>query len=207
MCRLPNGGTVTTKKSTSKNRPAKKPAAKKPAAKKAARKGHEPAARVSKAGSRVRTRSGKQVGWDKASALYGKYFFDTKVRGYDLRTDLGVASAIESGVSTKAVEDVIESGIVEPGVLYEFVVPRRTLAHRKAKDQRLTSEESDRLARVLRVYARSEDALGDPDRAYRWLRKPNRALGGKTPLELLSSEAGARAVEKVLGRLEHGVFS
>jgi putative toxin-antitoxin system antitoxin component (TIGR02293 family) len=110
-------------------------------------------------------------------------------------------------VSTKAVEDVIKSGIVEPGVLYEFVVPRRTLAHRKAKDQRLTSEESDRLARVLRVYARSEEALGDPERSYRWIRKPNRALQGKTPLELLSSEAGARAVEKVLGRLEHGVFS
>jgi putative toxin-antitoxin system antitoxin component (TIGR02293 family) len=193
---------MTTKKSTSEDN-----AAKEAAAKKAAKKVRMSAGRVSKAGSRVRTHSGKQAGRDKASLLHGKYFFGTKVHAYDLHTDLGVASAIESGVSTKAVEDVIDSGIVEPEVLYEFVVPRRTLAHRKAKNQRLTSEESDRLARVLRVYARSEDALGDSDRAFRWLRKPNRALEGKTPLELLSSEAGARAVEKVLGRLEHGVFS
>jgi putative toxin-antitoxin system antitoxin component (TIGR02293 family) len=193
---------MTTKKSTSK-----KTQAKKPAAKNVAKKGRKPATRGSATSPRVRTLSGKAVGRDKASSLYGKYFLETKVHGYDLRTDLGVASAIATGVSTKAVEDVIKSGIVEPGVLYEFVVPRRTLAHRKAKDQRLTSEESDRLARVLRVYARSEEALGDPERSYRWIRKANRALQGKTPLELLSSEAGARAVEKVLGRLEHGVFS
>jgi len=194
---------MTTKKSSSKKTGPKQPAAKKAAAK----QGRKPAARGSATEARVRARSGKVVGRDKASSLYGKYFLETKVRGYDLLTDLGVAKAIDTGVSTNAVEDVIKSGIVEPGVMYEFVVPRRTLAHRKAKDQRLTSEESDRLARVLRVYSRSEDALGDAKRAYRWIRKPNRALEGKTPLELLSSEAGARAVEKVLGRIEHGVFS
>lgn len=142
-----------------------------------------------------------------ASSVYGEYFLDTSAHGYDLRTDLGAARAIESGVSTDAVDDVIDAGIVEADVVYRYVVPRRTLAHRKAGDQRLTSEESDRLARVLRVHAKSDEALGDAERARRWMRKPNRALQGRTPLELLSSEAGARAVEKVLGRLEHGVFS
>lgn len=150
---------------------------------------------------------GKAVVREKAASLYGKYFLETEPQGYDLRTDLGVANAVETGVSTQAIEEVIEAGIVEPGVLYDLVVPRRTLNHRRARDQRLTSEESDRLARVLRVYARSEEVLDDAEAASRWLRKPNRALQGKTPLELLSSEAGARAVEKVLGRLEHGVFS
>ena len=34
-----------------------------------------------------------------------------------------------------------------------------------------------------------------------------KALGEKVPLELLVTELGAREVEALIGRLEHGVFS
>lgn len=149
-------------------------------------------------------------GDERASTLYGKYFLRdaaATVPGYDLRSDLGVAEAIGEGVPTSAVEEAIDSGVIEADVVYEMVVPRRTLSYRKARDQHLSPEQSDRLARVLRVYARAEEALGDRDRATRWLQKENRALNGKVPLALLSSDAGARAVEKVLGRIEHGIFS
>lgn len=37
--------------------------------------------------------------------------------------------------------------------------------------------------------------------------KPNRALGGERPLALLDSDVGSLAVERVLGRIEHGVYS
>jgi putative toxin-antitoxin system antitoxin component (TIGR02293 family) len=55
--------------------------------------------------------------------------------------------------------------------------------------------------------ARAEEALGDSEKAHRWLGRENRALGGERPVALLDSDAGARAVERVLGRIEHGVFS
>ena len=48
---------------------------------------------------------------------------------------------------------------------------------------------------------------GDSRAAERWLSSPRRALGGATPLELAKTEAGAREVEALIGRLEHGVFS
>jgi uncharacterized protein (DUF2384 family) len=34
-----------------------------------------------------------------------------------------------------------------------------------------------------------------------------RALGGRSPLDFAQTEPGAREVENVIGRLEHGVFS
>jgi uncharacterized protein (DUF2384 family) len=37
--------------------------------------------------------------------------------------------------------------------------------------------------------------------------KIQKGLGGKTPLEYADTEPGAREVEDLLGRLEHGVFS
>ena len=48
---------------------------------------------------------------------------------------------------------------------------------------------------------------GDVKGAKRWLRAPKLALGGKTPLDLASTETGARQVEDLIGRLEHGVFT
>lgn len=76
-----------------------------------------------------------------------------------------------------------------------------------AKSARLSPAESERLARVVRIIARAEEALGDREKARRWLRKANRALAGRRPLHLLDSDAGARMVERVPGRIEHGIYS
>jgi putative toxin-antitoxin system antitoxin component (TIGR02293 family) len=120
---------------------------------------------------------------------------------------LHLAGEIRKGLPTRVVEEVIESGLLTAADIYELVLPRRTLAYRREKEQRLSPEESDRLARIVRILVRSEQALGSTEHAASWLRKPNRALAGECPIELLSSDAGARAVETVLGRVEHGVYS
>ena len=41
----------------------------------------------------------------------------------------------------------------------------------------------------------------------RWLNSPQVGLGGATPLEYAETEVGAREVEDLLGRIEHGVYS
>lgn len=96
---------------------------------------------------------------------------------------------------------------MEPDVVYTLVIPRRTLADRKQKEKSLSPEQSDRLSRVLRIYSRAEEAIGDVSRAHRWLHRANRSLEGNRPIDLLGTDAGSRAVEKVLGRIEHGVIS
>lgn len=125
----------------------------------------------------------------------------------DVRSDLDIAALIEKGLPLRVVDVVLESGLLRPDELYVLVVPRRTLAHRKENQHTLSPEQSDRLARAVRVITRAEEALGSLDKATRWMRKENRALGGKRPIDLLKSDAGARMVERVLGRMEHGVYS
>ncbi len=68
-------------------------------------------------------------------------------------------------------------------------------------------EGSDRLRRLVRVFARAEEVLGSSGKASRWLSRTNRALGGETPLSLLDTDAGSQEVEAVLGRIEKGVYS
>lgn len=131
----------------------------------------------------------------------------SRVLRREIRSEMDLADLIHDGLPTRAVDAALKSGLLEASEVYLLVVPRRTLAHRKEKQQTLTPDQSDRLARVARVTWRAREAIGDEEKAARWLRKENRALGGRRPLELLESDVGARMVERVLGRIEHGVYS
>lgn len=100
-----------------------------------------------------------------------------------------------------------ESGFGQGEAETVLRIPRRTLARRREQG-RLSWEESERLYRLSELFRRTLEAFrGNEAESRAWLTRPCRALGDATPLEFASIEAGAREVEKVLGRLQHGVFS
>lgn len=91
--------------------------------------------------------------------------------------------------------------------IFELVVPKRTLARRQARKEPLTVEETDKALRLARIAGLARQVFGDDAKAHRWLRKPKRELNGATPLAFLASEAGARTVEQMLHRIDHGMFA
>jgi putative toxin-antitoxin system antitoxin component (TIGR02293 family) len=82
----------------------------------------------------------------------------------------------------------------------------RSLQRRRGSG-RLARYESDRLYRLARIVAIASEYLGDRERAMRWLKHPNRALGGLAPVAAIDTELGARQVENVLGRIAYGGIS
>ena len=82
-------------------------------------------------------------------------------------------------------------------------IPTRTLSRRK----RFKPSESDRIFRLSHLFQRAAEVLGNIEETRRWFSSPRKALGGKTPMELSDTDIGAREVEDLLGRIEHGVFS
>ncbi len=91
--------------------------------------------------------------------------------------------------------------------IWALVVPKRTLARRIAGNEPLTVEETDRALRLERIAALGDRVFGNHQKAYRWMRKPKRLLDGRTPVDFLASESGARQVEEMLYRIEHGMFA
>lgn len=85
-------------------------------------------------------------------------------------------------------------------------ISRATL-HRRKKTGQLETPESERIVRIGRLMARATEVLGSEKAAREWLRTPAIAFRGESPLAYLDTEIGAREVENLLGRLEHGVFS
>ena len=83
----------------------------------------------------------------------------------------------------------------------------RTLARLDPAKSRLDLVSGDRLVRAARLFAIAADVLEDVESAVRWLKSPQRALSGAIPLQRAGTDVGAREVEALLGRMEHGVYT
>jgi len=97
-------------------------------------------------------------------------------------------------------------GLTEDRLGQLIGIPKATL-HRRKKAMHLERSESDRLVRYGRLFQRATAALGGEAAARSWLSAPAIAFHDETPLDYADTEIGAREVEALLGRLEHGVFS
>jgi len=85
-------------------------------------------------------------------------------------------------------------------------ISRATL-HRRKTAGKLAALESDRLVRFARLTERATEVLGSLEEARKWLKTPQRGLGGERPLDYAQTEVGAREVENLLGRIEYGVLA
>ena len=123
------------------------------------------------------------------------------------RSALDWVALIRKGISSSAVDSLTMAiHITQSELALALGIPIRTLARRK-KEGTLSSEESTKLIRLARVVERAEEVFENLDIATHWLKSPNTALAGVTPLSLLDTDIGADSVLDTLGRIEHGVFA
>lgn len=121
-----------------------------------------------------------------------------------LTSEQDLVRLVEERLPTAAIDRLRRSGVTDAEI-FSIVIPRRTLGHRRARRQHLTRDESDRVVRLVRIAARAEQVFGDRERCWRWLRAPKRQFHGRSPLQLVASEAGARLVEELLYRIDDGM--
>jgi putative toxin-antitoxin system antitoxin component (TIGR02293 family) len=127
-----------------------------------------------------------------------------EVLNREIGSEAELAEIVRGGFAYGVLDHVIQSNDLKPSEVYALIGTRRTLMRKKREGTRLSPSESGRLARIVATIDRAEAALGDRDVTRRWLRKPNRALAGKRPIDLLGSDAGTRMVEHIVGQLERG---
>ena len=124
----------------------------------------------------------------------------------EVANPIEMAQAVRVGLpwaSFEAVGSALE--ISQAELAHVLHIRSRTLSRRKDTG-RLESMESDRLVRLTRILAHAVEVFENLDGARDWLECENRALGSQKPLDLLDTDAGAREVDEVLGRIEHGIF-
>ncbi|MRX36895.1 antitoxin Xre/MbcA/ParS toxin-binding domain-containing protein [Aminobacter sp. MDW-2] len=127
----------------------------------------------------------------------------TPVLGLDIRSQAELAMAVQRRLPLASLKGLSLAGLSEQEI-ERFVIPQRTRRHRAEKNQPLTVEESDRAVRLARIQSLAEETFADAGKANLWLRKQLAELGGETPLNVAQTEAGARVIESILGKITWG---
>lgn len=115
------------------------------------------------------------------------------------------AQRIEDGIPFSALAAFLKD-VDRDSVLEALRMSKRTFERRREQG-RLLPDESDRFYRLVQLYALATDVLGDTASARDWMSSPAVAFAGRQPLEIARNEAGARQIEDLLLRIEHGVYN
>ena len=141
-------------------------------------------------------------------------FHPPSLRRQGVLHELGLASepaaliaAVKAGLDVRVFVDLARRLGVSEARLAEIAGIASTTLTRRKRAGTLSPAESERVLRLAALLERAAHVFEDEAGAADWLRAPNLALGGDTPLALADTELGAREVEDLLGRLEHGVYS
>lgn len=92
---------------------------------------------------------------------------------------------------------------------FRLVGPETTIRRRLQEKQNFTVDESERLVRLARIASKAEALFGNSSAAKAWLATRADYLSDATPispLELATTDSGARLVESLMLRTAHGIF-
>lgn len=133
------------------------------------------------------------------SAIGGEAVVHQKVS-----SGLDIVRLVRQGLPVSVVDELMKTFGLTLEEVDRIVIPRKTLSHRR-KLGTLTSQQSERVLRVARVLSLAGETFGSKSKTMTWLRRPTRPLDDEAPLSLLDTEEGAQLVERLLGRIGHGI--
>lgn len=137
-----------------------------------------------------------------AEVLGGKKTFKHAVKSSD-----DLVTSIRAGLPARIITILADTlTMPQVDVAKRLGIPPRTLTRRLSR-ARLSLDESDRAVRMARIIAIATEILGTNEKAAAWLRTPNRALGGKLPIDEIGTDPGYRSVEEVLYAIAYGMYS
>lgn len=120
------------------------------------------------------------------------------------RVELG--RDIHAGLPAKKVLRLLHASGWNKSQLFEWAHIPPANGNRRFKAGRFEAHESERIARLARIFDQALAMLRSPMRATEWLMAPNPRLADLPPVQAAGTELGAIEVEALIGRLRHGVY-
>ena len=127
---------------------------------------------------------------------------------HERRVDVTQSALVEveliRAASSKTWSNLERVGFVSREIADVVDTSVKTVQRKKKAAGALSLSQADRTVRLVKVYLEAVEAIGDAEKAMRWLRSPVRHLGGRTPLEMIATEAGTALVRESLGAIAYG---
>lgn len=139
------------------------------------------------------------------SSSQGSFSASTKLSDISHRSESDI---IRQGLSIESFKQVANYYQLSDAQLSKVLgTSVRTIVRLQKEQKPLNATWSDRLYRLARVAAQAQEVFENPQTATSWLKRPNRALNGNSPIDLLDTDAGTQQVTELLDRIDYGVYS
>jgi putative toxin-antitoxin system antitoxin component (TIGR02293 family) len=100
---------------------------------------------------------------------------------------MGELAAIVRGLPAAAWRSLEHAGYSRDEISAVVGNSPKTIRRKERRDEPLDVAEGDRTMRLMRITVEAAEAFGDQSKALAWMRRPNAALLGKTPLETITT--------------------
>jgi putative toxin-antitoxin system antitoxin component (TIGR02293 family) len=114
---------------------------------------------------------------------------------------------VDRGVTKKDLESLKDKTKLDYDELAKVLsVGRATLINKKG-DDKFSPLLSEKIVGLADLYSYGYEVFEDKERFNQWILRPNQALGGQAPYDLIHNQFGREEVRNVIGRIEYGVYS
>ncbi|EOV0875939.1 antitoxin Xre/MbcA/ParS toxin-binding domain-containing protein [Vibrio parahaemolyticus] len=122
--------------------------------------------------------------------------------------ETGRTDAVHKGFEPKVYRNIVERVKLSQNEFQNVtLIPVSTIKRRLKNDERFNTQESDAIYRLAMLLKLATELFDDEERALEWMKENVYGLGGKRPLDMVSTTVDFEIVKDLIGRLEHGVFS
>jgi putative toxin-antitoxin system antitoxin component (TIGR02293 family) len=114
---------------------------------------------------------------------------------------------VKEGISKEDLENLKKKATLDYDKLAKALsVTRATLINKK-KHEKFNAVLSERILSLADIYSYGYEVFEDEEKFNAWIFKPNQALGGCTPYDLIDNQFGREEVKNLIGRIAYGVYS
>ena len=137
----------------------------------------------------------------------GIIFIGAKEKPENQMTPLEKMEKLRTGLSKQDLEKLKSRTELDYDKLSKALsVTRATLINKKGL-QKFSSSLSERMIGLADIYSYGYNVFEDEAKFNQWMFRPNRALGGKSPYEVIDNQFGREEVKNIIGRIDYGVYS
>lgn len=114
---------------------------------------------------------------------------------------------VRDGVSKKDLELLKNKADLDYTMLAKALsVTRATLINKK-RGEKFNSGLSEKILGMADLYSYGFEVFENEDRFNQWMARPNKALGGQIPYDLIDNQFGREEVKNLIGRIDYGIYS
>lgn len=147
-----------------------------------------------------------------AEKLYQPYRFnvilaDASPKPENQLTGFEKMHIVRDGVSKKDLELLKSKTSLDYTMLAKALAVTRATLINKKRSEKFSAGLSEKILGMADLYSYGFEVFEDEGRFNLWMSKPNKALGGQAPYDLIDNHFGREEVKNLIGRIDYGVYS